>query len=32
VRHLDLREADALDEAQLTDWVRQAAALPGWTP
>jgi len=32
VRYLDLREADALDEAQLKEWVRQAAALPGWTP
>ena len=23
---------DELDEAQLTDWVKQAAALPGWMP
>ncbi len=32
VRYLDLREGDPVDEAQLADWVRQAAALPGWTP
>lgn len=30
VRYLDLREDDPFDEAQLTDWIRQAAALPGW--
>jgi hypothetical protein len=29
VRYLDVYEDDALDEAQFTDWVRQAAALPG---
>jgi len=29
VRYLDIYEDDALDEAQLADWVRQAAALPG---
>lgn len=29
VRHLDLREGE-LDEAQLSKWVKQAAALPGW--
>jgi hypothetical protein len=29
-RYLDIREGDALDEAQLVDWVRQAAALPGF--
>lgn len=32
VRYLDIREADAIDEAQLVDWIRQAAALPGWKP
>ena len=32
VRYLDIREADAVDEAQLADWIRQASALPGWTP
>ena len=30
VRYLDIREHDALDEAQLAAWVKQAAALPGW--
>ena len=29
-RYLDVREHDALDEAQLAAWIRQAAALPGW--
>lgn len=29
VRHLDIGE-EGLDEAQFADWVRQAAALPGW--
>lgn len=28
VRYLDVREGE-LDEAQFTDWVRQASALPG---
>jgi hypothetical protein len=23
---------DDLDEAQMTTWVKQAAALPGWVP
>jgi len=32
VRYLDIREDDAIDAAQLADWIRQAAALPGWTP
>ncbi|MEZ5320013.1 MAG: DUF1801 domain-containing protein [Vicinamibacterales bacterium] len=31
-RYLDIREGDAIDEARLTNWLRQAAALPGWTP
>ena len=30
-RWIDIHEDD-LDEAQLADWVRQAAALPGWLP
>lgn len=30
VRYLDIREDDAFDEAQLADWIRQAAAIPGW--
>lgn len=29
VRYLDIREQDALDEVQFTDWVRQASLLPG---
>jgi hypothetical protein len=29
VRYLDIHEGDALDEAQLAAWVKQAAALPG---
>jgi hypothetical protein len=28
-RWIDIREGD-LDGAQLTDWITQAAALPGW--
>ena len=30
-RYLDIHEGK-LDEAQMGDWVRQAAALPGWVP
>lgn len=30
VRYLDIREGDELDAAQLADWARQAASLPGW--
>ena len=29
VRYLDIHEDDALDEAQLAAWVRQASQLPG---
>lgn len=29
VRYLDIREEDKLDEAQFTDWVKQASKLPG---
>lgn len=29
-RWLDIHEGEALDEAQLAQWVRQAAAIPGW--
>jgi hypothetical protein len=32
VRYLDIHENDELDVAQLKKWIRQAAALPGWTP
>jgi len=28
-RYLDIREHDALDEAQLADWLEQASRLPG---
>lgn len=31
-RYLDIHETDELDEAQLASWVKQAAALPGWSP
>jgi hypothetical protein len=30
VRHLDIREGEPIDEAQMATWVKQAAALPGW--
>jgi len=29
VRYLDIHENDAFDEAQFSDWVRQASRLPG---
>lgn len=29
VRYLDIREEDAIDEARLVAWIRQASALPG---
>jgi hypothetical protein len=32
VRYFHIYEGDPLDEPQLTAWVRQAAALPGWIP
>jgi hypothetical protein len=31
VRYFDIREG-GFDEAQMTTWIRQAAALPGWVP
>ncbi len=31
-RWIDIHEGDALNEAQLARWVKQAAALPGWDP
>lgn len=31
-RWIDIREDDAFDVAQMTAWVKQAAALPGWVP
>jgi hypothetical protein len=30
VRYLDIHEGEEIDEAQLTKWIKQAAALPGW--
>ena len=30
VRSLDVREPDKLNEQQLADWFKQAAATPGW--
>jgi len=30
VRYLDIHEDDAIDDAQLTDWIAQASRLPGW--
>lgn len=29
-RYFHVHEHDPLDEAQLTSWIKQAAALPGW--
>lgn len=29
VRYLDIHESDAFDEAQFSEWVRQASRLPG---
>jgi hypothetical protein len=29
-RYIDIHEGDALDEAQMASWVKQAAALPGF--
>jgi hypothetical protein len=31
-RYIDIHEGDELDEAQMATWVKQAAALPGWSP
>ena len=30
VRYFDIHEGDGLDEAQMANWVKQAAALPGF--
>jgi len=32
VRYLDIREDDPIDKTQVSKWVKQAAALPGWIP
>ena len=31
-RWIDIHEGDQLDEAQMANWLKQAAALPGWVP
>ena len=31
-RWIDIAEDDGFDETLLASWVKQAAALPGWTP
>ena len=31
-RWIDLHEGEAWDETQMADWIRQAAAQPGWVP
>ena len=31
-RWMDIRENDPIDEELLSEWVRQAAGLPGWSP
>lgn len=31
-RYVHIHEDEAWDEAQFADWVRQAAAQPGWVP
>jgi hypothetical protein len=32
VRWIDIYENDKLDTIQMTAWIKQAAALPGWKP
>jgi hypothetical protein len=32
VRYFDIHEGDEFADKQLTTWVKQAAALPGWVP
>lgn len=32
VRYLHIHENEQIDEAHLAAWIRQAAALPGWSP
>ena len=32
VRYFDIHEDESIDEARLAEWIRQAAALPGWVP
>ncbi|MNC87142.1 hypothetical protein D3C83_28440 [compost metagenome] len=32
VRYLDIREGDAVADARMATWIRQASKLPGWVP
>lgn len=32
VRYLDIHQNEPIDDAQLAEWIKQAAALPGWVP
>jgi hypothetical protein len=32
VRWIDIYEGEEFDEAQMANWVKQAAAMPGWRP
>jgi hypothetical protein len=32
VRYFDIHGDDQLDDAQFANWIRQAAAQPGWVP
>jgi len=32
MRWIDIHEDDAIDDAQMAAWVKQAAAIPGWVP
>jgi len=29
-RWIDIGEGEAIDETQMVDWIKQAAAIPGW--
>jgi hypothetical protein len=31
-RYINICKGDEFDEAQMANWVKQAAALPGWVP
>ena len=31
IRYLHIHENEAVDEKQLTSWIKQASGLPGWT-
>ena len=32
MRYVDIHEHDQFEEAQMAEWIRQAAAVPGWIP